>query len=136
MFQRITRVCAPRMLARGHGSRGVPGRGGVHDHGGTASSAPIAGAGLPDRPLQFWERRMDACAVLLGAKALVTVDEMRRGIESLEAGARGAGRYDALSYYERWAASIADNMVRNGHITLDELARKMSKIEKRILNLI
>ncbi|MFT7692294.1 MAG: hypothetical protein ACI8P2_000913 [Candidatus Latescibacterota bacterium] len=75
-----------------------------------------------------WEKRVKALLQVLARrpKPLMNVDQLRRGIEEL-----APDDYDKLSYYERWAASIVDNMVRNGHITLDELARKMSKIEKR-----
>ncbi|MGY8824277.1 MAG: hypothetical protein ACKVJG_10135 [Candidatus Latescibacterota bacterium] len=75
-----------------------------------------------------WEKRVKALLQVLARrpKPLMNVDQLRRGIEEL-----APDDYDKLGYYERWAASIADNMVRNGYITLDELARKMSKIEER-----
>ena len=74
----------------------------------------------------FWEKRVDAMLVLLAGKDLVRVDELRRGIESL-----GADAYDRLGYYERWIASIADNLIRKGVISVDELGRKMAEIETR-----
>jgi hypothetical protein len=56
----------------------------------------------------------------------MTVDELRRGIESL-----GAQDYDRLSYYERWMASITANLIEKGVITVDELGRKLAEIEAR-----
>ncbi len=75
-----------------------------------------------------WEKRVKALLQVLARRPepLMNVDQLRRGIEEL-----APADYDRLSYYERWAASIADNMVRNGHITLDELGRKMAAIDKR-----
>ena len=75
-----------------------------------------------------WEKRAKALLQVLARRPepLMNVDQLRRGIEEL-----APEDYDQLSYYERWAASIADNMVRNGHITLDELGRKMAEIAAR-----
>lgn len=49
--------------------------------------------------------------VLLGARGLLSADELRLGIESLP-----AETYAALSYYERWTASILGVVVRKGLI--------------------
>jgi hypothetical protein len=67
-----------------------------------------------------WERRVDAMAVILGSQKVLTVDERRRAIESLPPEA-----YDAMSYYERWTAALAQTLIRRGVITTEELARKM-----------
>jgi hypothetical protein len=67
-----------------------------------------------------WERRVDALAVLLGMKKVLTVDERRRAIESLPPEA-----YDAMSYYERWVTALAQTLIQRGVITTEELARKM-----------
>ena len=80
-----------------------------------------------------WERRVDALMVILsgikGAKKLMTVDELRKNIESL-----GPEAYDRMSYYERWVTSITQTMIQRGVITTDELGRKMAEIEKRDRN--
>jgi hypothetical protein len=75
-----------------------------------------------------WEKRVKALLQVLARRPepLMNVDQLRRGIEEL-----APDDYDELSYYERWAASIADNMVRNGHLSLDELGRKMAEITAR-----
>ena len=75
----------------------------------------------------LWEKRVDAIMVLLmSRKNLITVDELRLGIESL-----GADVYERLTYYERWIASVARALVARGVITTDELGRKMAEIAKR-----
>ena len=97
---------------------------GIHDLG-----------GLPGGPVDqsehehgFWEKRIDAIRLLLAdeKRKLLTVDEMRRGIEGL-----GKEAYDKLSYYERWTASVTEVMLEKGIVTSDELGRKMTEIEER-----
>ena len=59
-----------------------------------------AGAVEPaEHDYALWEKRVDALMALLGHKdrRLITVDELRRNIESL-----GPEAYDTMSYYERW----------------------------------
>jgi hypothetical protein len=71
-----------------------------------------------------WEKKVDAIVRLVSAKGLMTVDELRRGIEEL-----GPGVYDELSYYERWIASVSNILLEKGVIHVDELGRKMAEIE-------
>jgi hypothetical protein len=77
-----------------------------------------------------WERRVDALMTLLsgvkGAKKLMTVDELRKNIEALPPDA-----YDRMTYYERWVTSITQTMIQRGHITTEELGRKMAEVERR-----
>ena len=77
-----------------------------------------------------WERRVDALMTLLsgvkGAKKLMTVDELRKNIEALPPDA-----YDRMSYYERWVTSITQTMIQRGHITTEELGRKMEEVRNR-----
>lgn len=89
-----------------------------HDMGGRD-----AGAVRPDEhDYALWERRVDAMMMLLShpSRGLLRVDELRRGIESL-----GPEAYDSMSYYERWAASIAAVMVEKGVIGADELEERV-----------
>jgi len=78
-----------------------------------------------------WERRVDALMVLLsgvkGGKKLMTVDELRKNIEALPPDA-----YERMSYYERWVTSITQTMIQRGHITTEELGRKMEEIGVRV----
>jgi hypothetical protein len=71
-----------------------------------------------------WEKKVDAILRLTSGKGLITVDELRRGIEEL-----GPGIYDDLSYYERWIASITNLLVEKGLIHVDELGRRMAEVE-------
>ena len=75
-----------------------------------------------------WEKRVDAILRLLtGPRCrIMTVDELRRGIEEL-----GPGAYDELSYYQRWIASITENLLEKGVLTVDELGRKLAEVEAR-----
>jgi len=77
-----------------------------------------------------WELRVDAMMVLLtgigGGKKRMTVDELRKNIESLP-----PADYDRLGYYDRWIASLTQTMIQRGIITTDELARKMEEVAKR-----
>jgi hypothetical protein len=91
--------------------------------------------GLPAGPVDRsehayapWEKRTHAMMVLLAepCRRVMTTDELRRGIESL-----GAEEYDRLTYYERWIASIAANMIQKGVFTVDELGRKLAEVEAR-----
>ena len=95
---------------------------GAHDVGGLPG-------GVLDRhehAAALWEKKLDALYVLLTKKGVFSVDELRNGVERL-----GAKAYSELSYYERWTASIAMNLMQRGAITADELGRRMAEIEAR-----
>ncbi len=74
----------------------------------------------------MWEKRVDAMLVLLSKKGVITVDELRWGIETL-----GADAYQKLTYYERWITSVTKALQARGVITTDELGRKLTEIETR-----
>ena len=91
--------------------------------------------GLPAGPVERdehaydqWEQRVDALMMLLSDKErrLLKVDELRRNIESL-----GAGAYDRMGYYERWMHAIAQTLIQRGVITIDELGRVLAEQEAR-----
>lgn len=95
-----------------------------HDMGGLA-----AGPVLPaEHDYALWEKRVDALMMLLSHKdrQLLTVDELRRNIESL-----GAQAYDTMTYYERWIYAITQTLIQRGVITVDELGRKIEAIRAR-----
>jgi hypothetical protein len=81
-----------------------------------------------EHTLAPWEKQTHALMLLLSepCRDVMSVHELRRGIEEL-----GAQEYDRLSYYERWITSIANNLLRKGVITVDELGRKLAEIEAR-----
>jgi hypothetical protein len=76
----------------------------------------------------LWEKRVDALMMLLSSqdRRLLTVDELRRNIESL-----GPDAYDRMSYYERWIYAITQTLIQRGVITVDELGRKIKAVEDR-----
>lgn len=93
-----------------------------HDMGGL----PAAAINAAEHDYALWEKRVDALLVLLSAKNLITVDELRRNIETL-----GAEAYDTMSYYERWIHAIAQTLIQRGVLTLDELGRRLRDVELR-----
>ena len=66
--------------------------------------------------LTDFDRQVDALRQILGAKPVVSVDELRRGIEAIP-----EAEYHRLSYYRRWIRSLTDNLLRKGVITEAEL---------------
>lgn len=89
--------------------------------------------GLPGGPIDreehdaaLWEKRVHAMLNLLAEQKVISVDELRYGIETL-----GETEYHRLTYYERWIESIARALVQRGVLTTDELGRKLAEIEAR-----
>ncbi len=72
--------------------------------------------------LTDFDRDVDALRSVLSAKKVMSVDELRRGIEAIP-----EAEYHRLSYYERWMRSIADNMIRRGVVTEGELQAEVSR---------
>ena len=91
---------------------------GYHDIGGL----PLGPVPHEQHEHAPWEKRVDALLVLLSRKGVISVDELRHGIETL-----GAEAYDQMTYYERWIASITRALVARGVITTDELGRSMAR---------
>jgi nitrile hydratase subunit beta len=71
-----------------------------------------------EAPPDEFGRRVDALRQLLAARGLMTVDELRRGIESIP-----EDEYFALTYYERWLRSITLLLLEKGVVTPAELGR-------------
>ncbi len=71
--------------------------------------------------LTDFDREVDAIRGLLGLKGVMTVDELRRGIEAIP-----EADYHRLSYYQRWIRSIADNLMARGVVTEAELAAELA----------
>jgi len=93
-----------------------------HDLGGR----PAGQVEKSEHDYSEFERRIDALAVILGTKKLLTVDQRRKNIEALP-----PELYDSLSYYERWLMSLAQSLIERGIVTTPELARKMSEVGSR-----
>ena len=95
-----------------------------HDMGGL-EAGPVE---ISEHDYSPWEKRVDAIVRLLSDKKrrLLTVDELRRGIEDL-----GSGAYDKLGYYERWISSATNILIEKGVITVDELGRAIEDAKAR-----
>jgi hypothetical protein len=96
----------------------------VHDIGGLPSG-PIDREEPDHAP---WKKKVDALRALCSRHKLMRTDELRRCTEDL-----GYGVYDKLSYHERRIASIANMLLEKGVFTVDDLGRKMTEVEKRLL---
>lgn len=92
-----------------------------HDLGGQSAGPVDRG----EHETAFWEKRVDAILTLLTHKdrQIMKVDELRRGIESLDPDA-----YERLSYYERWIASIAAILVEKGVLTQKEIDERIAQL--------
>jgi len=72
--------------------------------------------------LDDFDRDVDAVRGLLSAKGIMSVDELRRGIEAIP-----EAEYHRLSYYSRWIRSIADNLLAKGVFTEAELRTELER---------
>ena len=94
-----------------------------HDLGGL----PAGPVDRNEHVLNFWEWRVDALVRLLFAKGhLNDFAELRRAIEDM-----GHDVYDRLSYYERWAGSVATLMVEKGILSQAEIDQRIEEIRAR-----
>jgi hypothetical protein len=69
-----------------------------------------------EAPPDPFGKRVDALRQLLAQKGLMTVDELRRGIEAIP-----EADYHAFGYYERWLRSLCSNMVEKGVVSAEAL---------------
>lgn len=90
--------------------------------------------GLPEGPvetethdLSFWEKQIDGIRAVIGAKGIVTTHENRRYVEGL-----GDDAYETLTYYERWTAALARQMVEKGVLTQAEIDERVREIRARL----
>jgi hypothetical protein len=93
-----------------------------HDMGGL-EAGPVTPS---EDDYALWEKRIDALMVICSSKGLFTVDGLRRGIEDL-----GERAYEDMSYYERWVASINQNLIEAGVYSLAELGQRMEEVRAR-----
>jgi nitrile hydratase subunit beta len=85
----------------------------VHDVGGRANDDVID---RREHELADWELLTDALVGALGARGVMNVDELRRGIESMPPDA-----YERASYYERWLFSAETILVEKGILAAGEV---------------
>ena len=93
-----------------------------HDMGGV-SKFMCEAVDTSRHALNDFDRTVDALRGLLGAKSVMSVDELRRGIEEIP-----EAEYHRLSYYQRWIRSIAGNLLEKGVITEAELRAALERI--------
>ncbi|MGI9381611.1 MAG: hypothetical protein ACR2PO_00530 [Methyloligellaceae bacterium] len=95
-----------------------------HDMGGL-EAGPVD---MHEHDHEPWEKQVDAIMRLVSDKKrrIMTVDELRRAIEDL-----GPGAYEEMSYYERWIASVTENLLEKGVITVEELGRAMEDAKRQ-----
>ncbi|MGK7863523.1 nitrile hydratase [Falsiroseomonas sp. E2-1-a4] len=81
----------------------------THDIGGAARFRCTPVEPDDEAPPDAFGKRVDALRQLLAQRKLMTVDELRRGVEAIP-----EGEYHALGYYERWLRSISGLMLEKG----------------------
>lgn len=93
-----------------------------HDMGGL-DKGPVAPS---EHEIAYWEKQIEAIMRLLSMREerLVTVDELRRGIEELP-----PELYDTIGYYERWIVSLTDILVEKGVLDRAELDARVKALE-------
>ena len=91
----------------------------VHDRGGWPTVEPIDRS---EHPLADWELLADALQQSLVRNGVITVDELRRGIESMP-----PAEYEAAGYYERWVYSLERILVEKRVIAPGDIDRKLSE---------
>ncbi len=72
--------------------------------------------------LNDFDKEVDAIRQLLGMKKVMSVDELRRGIEAIP-----EADYHRLSYYQRWIRSITGNLLAKGVFTEAELRAALER---------
>ena len=87
---------------------------------------PAGSIPTEDHDFALWEKRVDALLVLCGQKGLFTVDGLRRVLEDM-----GEAAFEEMTYYERWIASVNQNLVEADVYTTAELAEKMAEVTQR-----
>jgi len=90
----------------------------VHDRGGWPTDARI---NRVEHELADWELLADALVATLVRAQVMTVDELRRGIESMP-----PSRYESASYYERWLFSIETILAEKGILAQGELDLRLA----------
>ena len=91
----------------------------MHDRGGWPADAPID---RTEHELADWELLMDALVGALGRRGVMTIDEMRRGIESMP-----RGEYERASYYERWLYGVEMILREKNVVVASELDARLGR---------
>ena len=95
----------------------------VHDRGGWPTGEPI---NRDEHEWADWERQTQSLAGVLGAKRIMNVDQMRRGIESMD-----PDEYESTTYFARWSASIEMLLIEKGLLTTAEIDERSQSLRER-----
>jgi len=87
----------------------------MHDLGGVSKFLCEA-VDIEPHTLTDFDKEVDALVQVIRLKGMMTVDELRRGIEAIP-----EEQYLRLSYYRRWIRSLTDNLLARGILTEAEL---------------
>lgn len=93
-----------------------------HDMGG----APAGPVPTDQHDFSLWEKRVDALMIIASGKGHFTVDGLRRVLEDM-----GEDAFETMTYYERWIASVNQNLIEAGVYTTSELAHRMTEVASR-----
>ena len=94
-----------------------------HDRGGWPTDEPID---REAREWADWERMTQSLVAVLRAKGIMNVDQMRRGIESMD-----PSEYESATYFERWSATIETRLVEAGVLTTEEIDERTQELRDR-----
>jgi hypothetical protein len=92
-----------------------------HDMGGV-SKYLCESVDTEPHALTEFDRQVDALRQMLSLKGLMTVDELRRGIEEIP-----EDEYQRLGYYQRWIRAMTANLLRKGVIAESELRERLER---------
>ncbi|HZR98414.1 MAG TPA: nitrile hydratase subunit beta [Chloroflexota bacterium] len=98
---------------------------GVHDLGGMHGFGPVVRE--ENEPVFHapWEGTVYAINRLAMGVGLYNIDEMRHGIERLP-----PAQYLGSTYYERWLATIEQNLVEKGVLSADEIEARLAALRQ------
>lgn len=94
----------------------------AHDLGGV-SKYMCEAVDTEPHALTDFDKEVDALRQILGLRKIMSVDELRRGIEAIP-----EAEYHRLTYYQRWIRSITDTLLRKGVITEAELRAALDEV--------
>ncbi|TDI63794.1 MAG: nitrile hydratase subunit beta [Alphaproteobacteria bacterium] len=108
-----------------HRSSGRSSMRGPHDVGGL-EAGPVD---TTTHDMSFWEKQIDALHALVGdeKRGIVPKGQNRRYVEAL-----GEDVYNTLNYYERWTATMSQQLLEKGILTRDEIDAKVKEIRDRL----
>jgi len=94
----------------------------MHDLGGV-SKFMCETVDTEPHKLTAFDRDVDALRQLLSAQGLMTVDELRRGIEAIP-----EDEYHRLSYYRKWIRSMTATLINRGVLTEAEIEAALARL--------